>query len=109
VTIVAVALVAAATVAAPAGAGGPPEKTCPPGFNLGALSLEQRLQLPKVQAALADGIVTIEQIKAGAAAADKNRNGLLCVQDIPQANNAAPAAGFEYFYNLSDDNAAARR
>ncbi|MBW3608785.1 MAG: hypothetical protein KY463_10580 [Actinobacteria bacterium] len=99
-------LLAAAT---PAGAAGPPEKTCPPGFNLGALSLEQRLQLPKVQAALEDGIVTLEQIKAGAAAIDKNGNGLLCVQDIPQANNAAPAAGFEYFYNLSDDNAAARR
>jgi hypothetical protein len=105
-TFVAVALLAAA---APAGAAKPPKTTCPPGFNLGALSLDERLELPKVKAALDDGIITLEQIKAGAARADKNENGLLCVQDIEQANSAAPAAGFDYFYNLSDDNAAARR
>jgi hypothetical protein len=105
-TLMAVALLAAA---APAGAAKPPTTTCPPGFNLGALSLDERLELPKVKAALDDGIFTLEQIKAGASRADKNENGLLCVQEIEQANHAAPAAGFEYFYNLSDDNAAARR
>lgn len=83
-------------------------KVCPAGFNLGAMTFEERLQLPKLQAALADGVTTIEQVQAVDAFVDKNGNGVLCVQDIPQRGNAAAVSGALYAVVLVDDNAAVR-
>lgn len=94
--------------AAPAGGAEQPVKACPAGFNLGAMTAEERLQMPKLQAALADGVTTIEQVQALDAFLDKNGNGVLCVQDIPQRGNAAPASGSLYAVILVDDNAAVR-
>ena len=95
--------------AAPSGAAGrPATAVCPKGFNLGAMTAEERLQLPKLQAALADGVTTVEHVQAVDAFVDKNRNGVLCVQDIAQRSNAAPQSGSLYAVVLVDDNAADR-
>jgi hypothetical protein len=101
------AVLGLAVAVAPASAEGRPETTCPKAFNLGALTLAQRLQLPKVQAGLEAGIYTLEDLIAGTEFLDHNGNGLLCVQDIPQWDNAAAPSGFDYFGNVVDDNAAA--
>ena len=58
--------------AAPAGAAEPPVKGCPAGFNLGAMTFEELLRLPKLQAALADGVTTIEHVEAVHAFVDTN-------------------------------------
>ena len=102
------AVTALAAGALPAGAAGQPEKGCPAGYNLGLMSFEQVLQHPKVQAALADGVTTIEHIDAVHAFVDKNGNGLLCIKDNPQWDNSAPVSGSLYVLVVGDDNAAVR-
>ncbi len=82
-----------------------PVGSCPKGFNLGALTLEQRLALPVVQAGLAAGVYTVAQIEAATEGIDKNDNGLVCVQIIRQREGAAPK--FQFFPNLVDDVSAA--
>ena len=83
-----------------------PVDGCPTGFNFGAMTAEERLQLPQLQAALADGVTTIEAVQAVDAFVDKNGNGVLCVQDIAQRSNAAPQSGSQYAVILGDDTAA---
>jgi hypothetical protein len=103
------ALLGVTIVAASASANGRPEVICPEGFNLGALTLEERLQLPKVHAGLEAGVYTVEDIIAVTEFLDRNDNGLLCIQDITQrTENAAEASGWAYLANAVDDNAAAR-
>lgn len=92
--------------AVPAGAAGQPAKECPAGFNLGALTFQEMLEHPKVQAALADGVTTVEQVLVVNAFVDNNGNGVLCVQDILQRGAAAPVSGSEYALVFVDDNAA---
>ena len=94
-------LLVTGTAASPA-LGDPPQ--CPPGFNGGAQTGEQRLNDPGVQAALAAGVITLEQAIASFAALDENGNGLVCVQDIAQrTENAAERAGWVYFDLVRDD------
>lgn len=93
---------------APAGADGKPMKACPAGFNLGALTFAKILQLPKLQAALAAGVTTLERVQEVHAFVDKNSNGVLCVQDIAQRGKASPVSGSLYAVVLVDDNATVR-
>jgi hypothetical protein len=94
-------LLVTGTGASPA-LGDPPQ--CPVGFNGGAQTLEQRLNDPGVQAALAAGVITLDQAMAGFSAVDENGNGLVCVQDNAQrTENAAEIAGWLYFDNVRDD------
>jgi hypothetical protein len=97
-------------VAVPAGASAAPGKPaygCPPGFNLGALTADQILQLPRSQAAMADGVVSEAGIRAGVAGVDKNGTGRVCVSlSHGLVTNSRP--GGEYFYNLVDDNSSVR-
>ena len=106
VTVLLVGLVAIVSASAPAGAAPGPTKSCPEGFNLGALTFKEALQLPKLRAALSDGVTTIEQVQAVHLFADKNGNGVLCFQDVAQRGNAAPVSGSLYAVVLVDDNAA---
>jgi hypothetical protein len=102
-------LLAAAACAAPANADRQPAFACPPAFDLGALTAEQRLALPRVQAGLAAGLYTRDDVLIVIQhRADKNGNGLICVQDTPGAAHAAAPSAWPYSYNLVDDNAAAR-
>jgi hypothetical protein len=97
------------TVVAPsaAQAAGKPSYGCPPGFNLGALTAEQILQLPRSQAAIAAGVVDEAGIRAGVAGVDKNGTGRVCVSlSHGLVTNSRP--GGQYFYNLVDDNSSVR-
>ena len=104
------ALVAALMlVAAPAGAqaAGKPSYGCSPGFNLGALTVEEILLLPRSQAAMAAGVVSEAGIRAGVASVDKNGTGRVCVSlSNGLVTNSRP--GGQYFYNLVDDNSSVR-
>lgn len=92
---------ATGTYAAPALAAPP---LCPPGFNVGAQTFEQRVNEPKSQAAIAAGVVTFEQARAGFSRLDENGNGLLCVQNIVQRTMNAPEhTGWTYFDIVRDD------
>jgi hypothetical protein len=94
---------AALLVAPGAGAGGQAGYGCPPGFNLGAQSLESYLQLPRTQAAIADGLTTEEEVAAGFSAKDRNADGYLCVQLSEGFQKYGPYS--VYYYNVVDDNA----
>lgn len=96
-------------VAAPgaAQAASKPSFGCPPGFNLGALSAEQILKLPRSQAAIAAGVVDEAGIRAGVASVDKNGTGRVCVQ-LSNGLVTGNRPNGQFFYNLVDDNASVR-
>jgi hypothetical protein len=107
--IAGVVLALAGLSATPAAAQGRPDTACGAGFNLGPLTLEQRLQLPLVQAGLAAGVYTVEDLEAITALIDKNENGLICIQIIEvRAERAAEQSPWDFFANGVDDNAAVR-
>ena len=101
--------VAAALVAALVGAGSAqadkPSYGCPPGFNLGAYTFEEYMQLPRTVAAIDAGLVDAETVLAGLAARfDQNANEVVCVQlSHGFETNSRPFG--EFFYNVADDNA----
>lgn len=103
------ALGALLTVLGPnaAQAAGKPSYGCPSGFNLGPLTTEQILRLPRSQAAIADGIVTEAGIRAGVAGVDKNGTGRVCVQLSNGLVTSSRPSG-QYIYNLVDDNSSVR-
>lgn len=84
-----------------------PRTTCAPGFNLGALTLEEALALPSTQQGLADGIFTVADVQGGFDAVDMNNNDLVCFQDVfaIAGENPNPASLLQYFFNITDDNA----
>jgi hypothetical protein len=86
---------------------GKPRTTCAPGFNLGALTVEQALALPGTQRGLADGISTVADLEGGFDAVDKNDNDLVCFQDVfaIAGENPNAASLLLYFFNITDDNA----
>jgi hypothetical protein len=88
-------------------AGSKPSYTCPPGFDLGGLTVEQALQLPRIQAGLAAGVCTAEDLAAFYDSADANGNGIICFQSIPPVETN-PASGLQYVYNVVEDNASAQ-
>jgi hypothetical protein len=87
---------------------GKPTSTCPPGFNLGAVTFEEYLQLPRTQAALNDGIIDEPTLLAGLSSFDRNGNRILCVQrNTGLDQTARPLGG--YLYNVIDDNVSAQK
>ena len=96
-------------VAAPAGAqgAGKPSYGCPSGFNLGALTADQVLALPRSQAAIAAGVVDAAGIRSGVAGVDKNGTGRVCVQ-ISNGLLTSSRPNGEYLINLVDDNSSVR-
>ena len=100
------ALVAALAPGA-AQAASKPSFGCPSGFNLGALSAEQILKLPRSQAAIAAGVVDEAGIRAGVASVDKNGTGRVCVQ-LSNGLVTANRPNGQFFYNLVDDNSSVR-
>jgi hypothetical protein len=98
--------VGAALLAAPdAQAGGQAGYGCSPGFDVGGVTWEQFLNLPRNQAGLAAGAYDKSSLASKFKASDHNGNGVICVKDVAALNgNAGP---WPYFYNTSDDNASA--
>src|SRR5688500_14794258 len=104
-TLIAAFVAALMLVAAPAGAqaAGKPSYGCPAGFNLGALTADQILQLPRSQAAIAAGVVSEAGIRAGVAGVDKNGTGRVCVQ-VSKGLLTGNRPNGQYLVNLVDDN-----
>ena len=102
--ILATLAVALMVVALPQGASAAKSSNgCGPGFDLGAITLEEALLLPNVQAGLDDGIFDAAALTAGFDSLDGNDDGLVCFQSFP--TNANPASLLQYFYNTVDNNA----
>ena len=80
-----------------------PSNGCAPGFDLGALTLQDALLLSNVQAGLADGIFDVAALTAGFHSLDRNNDGLVCFKSF--STNANPASLLQYFYNAVDNNA----
>jgi hypothetical protein len=80
-----------------------PTRVCAPGFDLGALTLEQGLQLPNIQAALADGVIDVATLTVLFEGFDANDDGLICFQSYPTSSN--PVTQQQYAYNVVDNNA----
>jgi len=104
---VAVVLLATGASATPALADGDPDG-CPEGFNLGTQTFQQRLDSPKIQAAIAAGLLTVGEAEASFALIDANGNGLVCVQDILARTENAAFPQWAYADNVRDDDVAGR-
>jgi hypothetical protein len=92
-----------ALAASSAGAGGQAGYGCASGFDLGGLTLEQGLTLPRIQAGLAAGVFDLAGLTAGFKKVDHNGDGLVCVKDVGALNGGQ--AQWAYTYNIVDDNA----
>ena len=83
---------------------GKPSYGCPPGFNLGAVTFDEWIALPRTQAAIEAGLTTSDDVRAGLEAGDRNGNGVVCA-GLPHGFEVGNRPLGQYFYNLSDDNA----
>jgi len=99
----AVMVAAAALTVSPAGAGGQAGYGCPVGFDLGGLTQEQGLALPRIQAGLAAGVFDVVDLTAGFNKVDHNGDGVVCVKDVGALNGGQ--AIWAFTYNIVDDNA----
>lgn len=101
--ILALALSAAALAASPARAGGQAGYGCAPGFDLGALTFEQGVALPRIQAGLTAGVFDLAGLAAGFNKVDHNGDGLLCFKDVGALSGDVGI--WVYSYNIVDNNA----
>ena len=100
---VAGALGAGLLMASPVGAGGQAGFGCAPGFDIGEVTLEEGLALPRIEAGLAAGVFTEAQLAAGFDKIDHNGDGLLCMKDVGALTG--DVARWQFFYNAVDNNA----
>ena len=99
-----VAAVAAAFAGAGVAEADKPSYGCPPGFDLGAYTFEQYLQLPRTVAAINAGLIDAETVLAGLSARfDHNGNEVVCVQ-LPLGFEVSSRPFGQYLYNVVDDN-----
>jgi len=86
-----------------ASAQGKPSYGCSPGFDF-HLTTAEAAELPKSQKAIADGLVTLDDLIAiYQTRVDKNGNDMVCVQEPPGWSKNAQTPLVEYFYNFVDD------
>jgi hypothetical protein len=104
VGVIVLLVVGAALLAAPSAlAGGQAGFGCSPGFDLGGLTFDQSLALPRVQAGLAAGVYDEAALASGFNTTDRNGDGLICFKDVGALNGGA--GRWTYSYNVVDDNA----
>jgi hypothetical protein len=82
---------------------GKPQLGCPLAFDLGALTFPEFLELPNIQAGLAEGVYDEASLAASFYAVDKNGDGMICAQTSGKLPN--PASGWQFLYNAVDNNA----
>ena len=75
--------------------------SCPVAFN-GPATVEEILETPEIQAALADGVYDEAHVQLGFAAVDKNGDGLACWMSVGNGNQFRSM----YAGNYVDNNAA---
>ena|SRR5436305_5263232 len=98
--------IGAALLAAPsARAGGQAGYACSPGFDLGGVTSQQFVNLPRNQAGLAAGAYDQSSLASKFNTLDHNGDGVICVKDVATLNG--DAGPWQYFYNTVDDNASA--
>jgi hypothetical protein len=90
--------------ASPAGAGGKPSYGCPPDF-IGPLTLQQYLDLPRNQAGFAAGVYDVNNRGSLFHEVDLNHDGMICAKDVASLGSVNSADGWQYAYNLVDDDA----
>ena len=89
------------------GAAGKPANACPPGFDLGMLTIEQAADLPRSQAAVEDGLVDRAGLIATYTGFDRNGDGYICGQ-LPYGFEVGNRPFGAYYYNFADDNSSVR-
>jgi hypothetical protein len=105
ITLAVATLALAAVVAPSAATGAKPSYGCAPGFNLGAFTLDDYLELPRTAAAIDAGLIDAETLKAALAAqVDHNDNEVICVQ-LNHGLEVSSRPFGEFIYNVVDDNA----
>jgi hypothetical protein len=97
-------VLAALGAATPAGAGGKPSYGCPPGF-IGPLTVQQYLDLPRNQAGFAAGVYDVNNRIAAFKGTDLNHDGMICAKDVASLGSVNSADGWQYFYDIVDDDA----
>ena len=73
-------------------------------FNLGPLTIDEAVTLPRSQAAVNAGLITEEQLRFSYAGFDRNQNGTVCAQ-LSHGFEVNNRPFGEFFYNFADDNA----
>jgi hypothetical protein len=101
---VAAAAAAGALVGAGVIEGAKPSFGCGPGFDLGAVTFSEYLQLPRTQAAIDAGLTDAAGVLAVLERVDKNENEALCVQ-LSHGFEVSSKPFAQYLYNIVDDNA----
>ena len=101
--ILALALSAAALAVSPARAGGQAGYGCAPGFDLGALTFEQGVALPRIDAGLKAGVFDMAGLAAGFNKVDHNDDDLICFKDVGALSGDVGI--WVYSYNIVDNNA----
>ena len=85
--------VTALVLAAPVGASAEkPAYTCPPGFDLGGLTVDEALRLPNVMRALAAGVYDEAAARMGHDSLDKNNDGWSASSPIRRTRLSARAS-----------------
>jgi hypothetical protein len=84
-----------------------PSGGCGTGFDLGPVTIDEAVALPRTQAAIAAGLISESDARAGYAGFDANGNGVICAQ-LPHGFEVSSRPFGQYFYNFVDDNAASR-
>jgi hypothetical protein len=100
---VGVVLAGLGAAAGPAASGGQAGFRCAPGFDLGGLTLDQGLALPRIQAGLAAGVFDEAALASGFNKVDHNGDGVVCFKDVGALNGGAGI--WQYLYNIVDNNA----
>jgi hypothetical protein len=100
------AALAALGAATPAGAGGQAGFGCSPGFDVGAVTWEQYVNLPRNQAGVAAGKYTEDDLKSTKFdPTDLNGDGVICVKDVAAQVGSGATPIWQYFYDIVDNNA----
>lgn len=86
-----------------------PSYGCGPGFDIGQVTYDQFVQLPRIQAGISVGAYTQADIVSALSELDKNGNGEVCAQlSAGYVNRSSTGPNANYFYNAEDDNSAKR-
>jgi hypothetical protein len=88
-------------MASSVGAGGKADFGCASGFDIGPVTFEESLELPRIEAGLTAGAFTASDIEALFDAIDHNGDGVLCFKDVGALNDGA--SHWQYFYNGVDN------
>src|SRR5256886_5267837 len=101
--ILALALSAAALAVSPARAGGQAGYGCSPGFDLGALTFEQGVALPRIDAGLKAGVFDMAGLAGGFHKGDQHDGDLVCFKEVGALSGDVGVWGDRY--NILDNKA----